>query len=450
MNKRWKIKDIVLIAVLISFCVVLSLFDSYISNLIIATIPFIGVVVPNFKLGLANVVILIIILNYDFKTSICAVLLKVLIVGLYNPNGIPMSFGGSFLSFMVMEFLFRLLGKEKNIWFISGIGGLTHSLGQIIFGFLYYGLIDIKNIVHNHIVDVNILIYSPLILIAGLITGIIMGIIAKKLNIYISKYVEINNGRNKNNMKVIYVGHRGSKVNGGVENTKEAFLGGAQVCQALECDVRVTKDHKFVIFHDNDVTRLTKESKIPYTYNVNNENYDVLQSIELTQVYNDTTYHGHICLFEEYLEICKKNHLIPVIELKWTNGIYSDNQNSENFDYSNLDQLVELIKKYDLFESGYVMTSMRGCLNYLRKKYPSIKLQWLCTSNVTDYLDWAIENNINIDVEHNYITKEIVEKCHEHNLIVNIWTMNDASLLDKYLEMGVDMITSDWIVKKQA
>ena len=145
MNKRWKIKDIVLIAVLISFCVVLSLFDSYISNLIVATIPFIGVVVPNFKLGLANVVILIIILNYDFKTSICAVLLKVLIVGLYNPNGIPMSFGGSFLSFIVMEFLFHLLGKEKNIWFISGIGGLTHSLGQIIFGFLYYGLIDIKN-----------------------------------------------------------------------------------------------------------------------------------------------------------------------------------------------------------------------------------------------------------------------------------------------------------------
>ena len=61
-----------------------------------------------------------------------------------------------------------------------------------------------------------------------------------------------------------------------------------------------------------------------------------------------------------------------------------------------------------------------------------------------------IENNINIDVEHNYITKEIVEKCHKNNLIVNIWTMNDASLLDKYLEMGVDMITSDWIVKKQA
>lgn len=450
MNKRRKIKDIVLIAVLISFCVVLSLFDSYISNLIIASIPFIGIIVPNFKLGLANVIILIIILNYDFKTSLCAVLLKVLIVGLFNPNGIPMSFGGSFLSFFVMETLVHFLGKEKNIWFISGIGGFSHSFGQIIFGFLYYGLIDFKSIIHNHIVDVNILIYSPLILIAGLITGIVIGLITTKLNVYISKFIKNNNRRKKETMSVIYVGHRGSKINGGVENTKEAFLGGARICQALECDVRVTKDQKFIIFHDNDLTRLTKDSKLQYINDVNNEDYTLLQDVELTQVYNDTTYHGHVCLFEEYLEICKTYNLIPIIELKWTNGIYSDNQNNANFDYTNLDQLIELIKKYDLYDCAFVMTSMRGCLNYLRNNYPNIKLQWLCTSNVTEYLDWAIDNNINIDVEHSCVTKEIVDKCHKHNLIVNIWTMNDPKLLDKYLEMGVDMITSDWIAKKQA
>ena len=44
--------------------------------------------------------------------------------------------------------------------------------------------------------------------------------------------------------------------------------------------------------------------------------------------------------------------------------------------------------------------------------------------------------------------KELVDKFHSKNLLVNIWTLNDEALLDKYLEMGVDMITSDFIIKK--
>lgn len=143
-----------------------------------------------------------------------------------------------------------------------------------------------------------------------------------------------------------------------------------------------------------------------------------------------------------------KNKMIPIIELKWTNGIYSNNLNEEDYNYSNLDCLVDLVKKYNLFQTAYIMTSMRGCLAYLRKKYPTIKLQWLCSTNVLDYIDWAIDNDISIDVEYNSVSKEIVEKCHNKGLVVNIWTLNDEKLLDKYLEIGVDMITSDYITKK--
>ncbi len=250
-------------------------------------------------------------------------------------------------------------------------------------------------------------------------------------------------------MKTIYVAHRGSRVEGGVENTVDAFLGGVKAgAKALECDVRVTKDNTFIIFHDNDLTRLTSGSPIQYTLDVNNENYENLKSIVLTQTYQNQTYHGNVCLFEDYLKICKDNDIIPIIELKWTNGIYSDNQNEENYNFDNLDKIVDMIKKYDLFDKAYVMTSMRGCLSYLRKKYHKIKLQWLCSTNVLDYLDWAINNNINIDVEHNSVSKEIVDKCHQNNLLVNIWTMNDETLLEKYLKMGVDMITSDYVIRK--
>ena len=250
-------------------------------------------------------------------------------------------------------------------------------------------------------------------------------------------------------MKTIYVAHRGCKINGGVENTEQAFLGGIKAkAQALECDVRVTKDLVYIICHDPTLERLTKESKISTTIDVNQTNYAEFKDSELTQTYNDKTYVGKIMLFTRYLELCRDHNMIPIIELKWTNGIYSDNNDDNNYNYSCLDKLVALIKEYRLFDIAYVMTSMRGCLAYLRKKYPTLKLQWLCWDKVDNYIDWCIEKEISLDIEYHACTKEIVDKMHANGLKVNIWTMNDETLLDKYLDMGVDMITSDWVIKE--
>lgn len=250
-------------------------------------------------------------------------------------------------------------------------------------------------------------------------------------------------------MNTIYVAHRGCKINGGVENTEQAFVGGINAgAKALECDVRVTGDLVYIISHDPTLERLTKESNVPCEIDVNKASYNEIKDVELVQTYNNQTYNGKIMLFTRYLELCRDYKLIPIIELKWTNGIYSDNNDENNYNYSCLEKLVALIKEYKLFDIAYVMTSMRGCLSYLRQKYPTLKLQWLCWDNVETYIDWCIDKNISLDIEYHSCTKEIVDKMHENNLIVNIWTMNDETLLDKYLGMNVDMITSDWVIKK--
>lgn len=247
-------------------------------------------------------------------------------------------------------------------------------------------------------------------------------------------------------MKTIYIAHRGSKINGGVENTKEAFLGGVEAgAQGLECDVRVTKDGVFVICHDETLERLTT-SKL--NLNVNNSLYNEIEKVELVQNYNNHEYKGHICLFTEYLNICKQHNMIPIIELKWTNGIYSDNNHESNYDYTNIEKLIKYIYEYELENVAYVMTSMRGCLEYIKNNYPNIKLQWLCSTNVMDYIDWCVKNKISVDVEYNSCTKEVIEICHKNNLVVNIWTMDNWDLLEKYKNLQVDMITSDWIVDK--
>lgn len=247
--------------------------------------------------------------------------------------------------------------------------------------------------------------------------------------------------------KTIYVAHRGSKLGKGVENTYHAYMDGVENgFQALETDIRVSSDGVYFASHDPNLTRLTNNSPVKTDIDVNQCKFAEIKDIELSEMYHDELRSGDkICLFEEYLDICSKHNVIPIIELKWTTGIYSDNLKVNNFDYSNLDGLVKLIYKYKLEKTAYIMTSMLGCLEYVQKNYPEIKLQWLCNHLVKYVMPWCAERGINIDVEYQFCDKEVVDYCHSHNLLVNIWTLDDESLLQHYLDLGVDMITTNII-----
>ena len=58
-----------------------------------------------------------------------------------------------------------------------------------------------------------------------------------------------------------YIAHRGASVEE-QENTLEALRLGARLgAYACECDIRITKDKSYVLFHDSDLTRLTGDSE---------------------------------------------------------------------------------------------------------------------------------------------------------------------------------------------
>lgn len=245
---------------------------------------------------------------------------------------------------------------------------------------------------------------------------------------------------------VIYVGHRGGRMYGAVENTREAFIDGARAgCKALECDVRITTDGVIVISHDPTLGRLTDNL---CDINVNNSTYEELKEIELTQDNPNNVGHGHICTFDEYLDICSEYNVTPVIEFKWANGIYASNEDENNFDFSNVDKVVQRVKEKGLYEKAIFITFMKYLTIHLRKTYPDMKIQQLANIEVDEFLDDFKDLNIDLDILYTLCTKDLVSKCHERGIKVNIWTLNDKTKLEEYIEMGVDYITSDFISPK--
>ncbi len=169
MKKNRQIKNIITISIFIALSVIFSYIDTIISQSLFSLIR--GFV-PSFKIGLANIVVLIFIYFYKVRDGLLAIILKSVLVSLLfsGTTGFMIGFPGTLLSFVVMTVLYRTLKNDKYLIFISVVGAIAHSVGQIVTAFLMYNMDKVE----------SWLIYSPLILIISAISGFLVGIVATR------------------------------------------------------------------------------------------------------------------------------------------------------------------------------------------------------------------------------------------------------------------------------
>lgn len=227
------------------------------------------------------------------------------------------------------------------------------------------------------------------------------------------------------------VGHRGSIW--GVENTEEAFINGAKKgYHYLECDVKVAGDGTHVLSHDDSTSRLGGSLTIA------SSTLTQLKAETYSQTRGGVTYTGQICTLSEYLAICKEYNVKPVIELKWATGINSN-------DCSGIPALIKVIEQGGFRNTCVILTSMKPCLEYIRKNYPDITLQFLTGQYWANHFDWCVEWGMDVDIESGYFDKSTVEKFHDAGLKVNVWTVNSNANYKTYGNYGCDFITTDYI-----
>ena len=161
-----KTKNITTISILTAISVVISIIESY--------FDFIGNIIPGLKLGLANIVIIFALYKYNFKTALSISIVRVLIVALVR-TGFGLNFFFSIVGAIFSITTMSLVKKTHlSIVGISIMGSIFHSIGQVLIG-----MILLKN---N-----NIIYYLPYLLLFSIPTGILIGIISKKLLKYTEK-----------------------------------------------------------------------------------------------------------------------------------------------------------------------------------------------------------------------------------------------------------------------
>lgn len=142
-----------------------------------AILPF-AIGIPGVKLGLANLVTVLMLYLIGWREALCVSVLRIVLTGILFGNLLSICYGlaGGLLSFVLMFILIRM--NCFHVVTVSICGGIIHNMGQLIVaGFLvssYY-----------------VIYYMPVLLIAGFVTGALIGIVAKevggRLCIHISK-----------------------------------------------------------------------------------------------------------------------------------------------------------------------------------------------------------------------------------------------------------------------
>lgn len=227
------------------------------------------------------------------------------------------------------------------------------------------------------------------------------------------------------------VAHRGvSKLE--KENTCAAFIAaGNRSYFGIETDVHVSKDGKFVICHDETLTRVSNET---CDINIEKTNYADYADVVLPDI-DGSTYRKDIKvpLLEEYIKICKKYEKVCVLEVK---NLFSEND---------IQRLVEAIKSYDYLESViFISFVMENCVN-LRKLLPEQEIQYLCDRKELDdnTINIMKEKKLDLDARYTSISKEDVEFFHKNGIKVNCWTCDTKEEAEKLVEYDVDFITSN-------
>lgn len=141
----------------------LALLFSYIESLI----PF-HIGIPGVKLGLANLIIVVVLYKTEYKQAYLLSVTRVILAGFLFGNlfSILYSLAGGLLSLSMM-----ILAKRKDGYSVIGvsvIGGVFHNVGQILMAMLVAE-------------SWKLIYYLPVLLLFGVLTGIVIGVVSKEM-----------------------------------------------------------------------------------------------------------------------------------------------------------------------------------------------------------------------------------------------------------------------------
>lgn len=129
--------------------------------------------IPGFKLGLANIITVILLRNASTKDAFLVLVARILLSALLFGHALILlySLTGGVLSLLLMTLGTKLL--QKKLFFLTGaLGGLAHNIGQLAMALIVTA-------------TPGVAAYLPFLILSGILTGFFTGLCGE----YVGRYL---------------------------------------------------------------------------------------------------------------------------------------------------------------------------------------------------------------------------------------------------------------------
>ena len=135
--------------------------------------------IPGVKLGFANLVIMVTMYTLGEKEAFLLSVVRIVLVGFTFANTASMlySLAGGVLSFGVMYVAKKM--KTFSMAGVSMLGGVFHNVGQIL---LAMWMLSTDSLLY----------YLPVLIVAGVVTGVMIGILGAMITKRLKKLVRLD------------------------------------------------------------------------------------------------------------------------------------------------------------------------------------------------------------------------------------------------------------------
>jgi heptaprenyl diphosphate synthase len=155
-----KTKKMIFLSILVTMALVIFLIEAQIPVLLF----------PGMKLGLANSISLVALLFLGWKEALIIMFLRTMLGSMFGGglSAFIFSIAGGLLSNIVMILLYKYFKNQLSVPIISVCGAVFHNIGQLM---VYAFILN----------DLKIYVYLPYLLVAAIVTGYFIGILANVL-----------------------------------------------------------------------------------------------------------------------------------------------------------------------------------------------------------------------------------------------------------------------------
>ena len=230
------------------------------------------------------------------------------------------------------------------------------------------------------------------------------------------------------------IGHRGVKdlcPENTIESISTAFDIGLNY---VEIDVKISKDEVPILLHDDTLDRTTDGTGLAIDFD-----YNFLKKLDAGQFFYNSKTNNFIPKLADVLDLCKSKNRNLNIELK-------PNLNFEKINVHKILELTKEIEDIEIFYSSFDINSFIEISNLFIYSNRSFLIDSFDEYSLTDLFSITEKYNANIcGLNIEIISKEIIEKIKEKNLIVTIYSEKNISMIEakECFNIGVDSIFID-------